>query len=70
MKYDFSGISNKGLIELIDNWVKDSRVRQMLKDRFIDGLTFDEISAKHNISTRHCKRLIYQFGDKILLKIK
>lgn len=70
MKYDFSGISNKDLIELIDNWVKDSRVRQMLKDRFIDGLTFDEISAKHNISTWHCKRLIYQFGDKILLKIK
>lgn len=70
MKYDFSGISNKDLIELIDNWVKDSRVRQMLKDRFIDGLTFDEISAKHNISTRHCKRLVYQFGDKILLKIK
>ena len=70
MKYDFSEISNSELSALIDNWIRDKRTREMLKDRFIDGLTFDEISEKHNISVVHCKRIIYQSGDKILLKSK
>lgn len=54
----------------MDSWVKDKRARSMLKDRFIDGMTFDELSLKYNLSTRQVKRIVYRHGDRLLLKIE
>lgn len=62
-------ISNTELSKCIDEWVKDKRARDMLKDRFIDGLTFGELSAKYHICERHVKRIVYKHGDFVLSKI-
>lgn len=49
MKYEFPDLSNTDFERLVDEWVKDKRARQMLKDRFIDGMTFDELSEKYHL---------------------
>jgi DNA-directed RNA polymerase specialized sigma subunit len=70
MKYDFSTLTNSQLSALIDDWIRDERNREILKDRFIKCLTFDEISDKYCICERHVKRIVYKYGDNLLSKIK
>ena len=69
MKYSFDGITNRQFSELVDDWIKDKRSRQILKDRFIDGMTFDELSEKYHLSDRHVKRIVYSCCDKLFQKI-
>ena len=69
MKYNFDDLTNAELSDCIDAWVKDKRARSMLKDRFLDGMTFCELSEKYNLCERHVKRIIYKYGDYMLLKI-
>lgn len=69
MKYDFSDLKNSELSALIDDWIRDDRNREILKDRFINCLTFDEIADKYCICERHVKRIVYKNGDFLLSKI-
>lgn len=34
--------------------------REMLKDRLLDGMTYDELSRKYYMSVRHIKSLIHR----------
>lgn len=70
MKYNFSDLTNRQLSEMIDDWIRDERNRNILKDRFIRCMTFEEISCKYNICERHVKRIVYKYGDFLLSKIK
>lgn len=58
MRYDFSDIPTQDLLDLINSWVKDKRARNILKSRFIDGLTFDELSKEYYLSSRQIKRIV------------
>lgn len=69
MKYEFPDLSNTDFERLVDEWVKDKRARQMLKDRFIDGMTFDELSEKYHLTDRHVKRIVYTHCNKLFSKI-
>ena len=69
MKHDFTGITNQEFTRIVDLWVKDARARDMLKSRFLDGLTFDELASKYHMSSRQIKRIIYRHGDRLLTKI-
>lgn len=69
MKYHFDELTNSELSDCIDAWVKDKRAREMLKARFLDCMTFDELSVKFHLSDRQVKRIIYKYGDYLLSKI-
>ena len=46
----------------IDNYIigfKALRNREILKDHYIDGLTFEEIAEKHDMSVRQVKKITY-----------
>ena len=46
----------------IDNFIigfKASRNREILKDHYIDGMTFEEIAEKHDMSVRQIKKISY-----------
>lgn len=46
----------------IDNYIigfKALRNREILKDHYIDGLTFEEIAEKHDMSVRQVKKIAY-----------
>ena len=69
MRRDIDDIPNSLLTIYIDEWEKSERNRTILKRRFIDGLTFDELSEEFNLSPQAVKKIVYKHGDKILLKI-
>lgn len=69
-KYNFDNLTSSQLSVLIDDWIKDRRNRDILKDRLIGCMTFGEIAYKYNICERHVKRIVYRYGDYLLSKIQ
>lgn len=63
MRFD---IKNSEIEHLVNEYVHNKQHREMLKARFIDGLTFSELSYKFNLSERQVKKIIYKNGDKLL----
>ena len=60
MNYTNSQIA-EGIDEHIHNWV----YRNILKDRLINGMIYDELAEKYNYSVRQIKRIIYR-EEKVL----
>lgn len=60
--------TNSRMAELIDEYIHSARDRQILKDRFIDGLTFAELEDKHNLSERQIKRIVKK-ADTLLFRL-
>lgn len=58
--------TNSQMAALIDEYIHKAKYRDILRDRFIDGLTFDEIAAKRDISTRNAQKIVYKYGEKVL----
>lgn len=50
--------TNPQIEKWIDNHIHSARDRAILKDRFIDGLTFSELEQKHRITERQIKRIV------------
>lgn len=61
----FTEISNDVISATIDNWIKGSRNREIMKDRLIDAMTYERIAEKHELSARYVKTLIYRLEDKV-----
>ena len=57
--------TNSLMEHLIQELVHSERDRSILHRRYIDGLTFDELSAEFNISDRHIKTIVHKY-DKVL----
>lgn len=51
---------------LIREYCFIAKEREILYSRWLDGLTFDEISAKHDISVRHAKNIIRKNREIVL----
>lgn len=61
---------NSNVIYLIDEYVRLERDRQILKDHWFGGMTFEQLAENNKLSANAVKNIIYDIGDKILLKIK
>lgn len=68
-KHDFEDIPNSRIAYLIDEYVHSERDRAILKRKFIDGLTFEQLEYEFGISDRQIKNIVYKQGDRILLKL-
>ena len=58
--------TNSQISSLIDEHIHHARHRKMLKDRLIDGMTYEQIAEKHDITDRQTKNIIYKATEKIL----
>ena len=58
--------TNSKISSLIDEHIHHALHRKMLKDRLIDGMTYEQIAEKHDMSVRQTKNIIYKSTDKIL----
>ena len=51
-------LSRDDIVFLIQQFVFSRRDRQVIYDRLIDGLTFDELAFKHSLSVRQIKNIV------------
>lgn len=52
--------------ELIDEHIHNIRNRAMLKMRFLDGMTYEQIANELDISTQQVKTIIYKAQAKLI----
>ena len=59
-------IKNSSIEYCIDEYVRKKEHRQILKEKWFEGMTLSELSSSHNISETAIKDIIYGIGDPIL----
>ena len=52
--------TNSEIALIIDEHIHSDRDRQILKSRLIDGMTYEKIAEKYDLSDRQVKRIIYK----------
>lgn len=57
--------TNSRIRELIEEYIHNRRDRELLCDRLIDGLTFEQLAEKHDMSDRHVRRIIYKLQEQL-----
>ena len=50
--------TNSRIAELIDEHIHNTRNRELLKRRFIDGVPFDTLAAEFELSPQHVKSIV------------
>lgn len=61
--------SRSELAHLIDEWVYNKRDREIMSDRMLDGMTYDELSSKFCLSPQRLKVIVKVNKDRILSHI-
>jgi hypothetical protein len=56
--FEKSGLPVDACKIIIDQWIFDKKKRAILKDRLIDGMTFDELKEKYKLSVRQLKNIV------------
>lgn len=66
-------ISRTELESLIDEWIigkNAERDRKILKDRLIDGICYEPLAEKYDISVSQVKRIIYKRQSQLFRHLK
>jgi len=58
--------TNSQMSALIDEHIHNIRNRAMLKMRFLDGMTYEQIANELDISTQQVKTIIYKAQAKLI----
>lgn len=58
--------SRSELAHLIDEWVFNKRDREIMADKLLDGLTYDELADKFCLSPQRLKVIVKRHKDRIL----
>lgn len=59
-------LSRSDIVKLIDEYIFVARDREIAKARWIDGMTFDEIAEKFDMSPRQIKTIIRNARERVL----
>ena len=51
-------LSNTQIENLIDEWIHSRRDRELLKSRFLDGITFERLSELYELSVTQTKTIV------------
>lgn len=62
--------TNSQIEAIINEHIHSERDRAILKSRYIDGLTYERLAEKFDISPRNVKNIVYKNEWKILKHIK
>jgi DNA-directed RNA polymerase specialized sigma24 family protein len=62
-------MSRSEIAWLIEEYCFVARDREILKSRWLDGLTFEEIATKHDISERQAKNIIRKNRERVLTHV-
>lgn len=57
--------TNSQISSLIDEHIHHALHREMLKDRLIDGMTYERLAEKYDLSTQQVKNIVYKAIDRL-----
>lgn len=57
--------TNSQISSVIDEHIHHALHRQMLKDRLIDGMTYERLAEKYDLSTQQVKNIVYKAMDRL-----
>lgn len=58
--------TNSQICTLIDEHIHNQRDRNILKSRYVDGLTYDALGMKYDLSTQRVKAIVYKAQSKLI----
>ena len=58
-------LSRDELQRIIDQWIRNERDRVILKDRLINGMTFERLAEKYGMSVRQIQNIVYKSMDRL-----
>ena len=58
-------LTNSELSILIYEKIHSERDREIMKDRLINGLTYERLAEKHELSVRQVKNIVYKALDRL-----
>lgn len=61
-------VKNSNLEYCINEYVRKTEHRDMLRERWFDGMTIEEIAARHHMSVTCTKDIVWRIGDKVMLR--
>ena len=61
----FEEIPNDKIEATIEQWVKGSRNREIIRDRLIGYMTYERIAEKHDLTLRYVQSLIYRLEETV-----
>ena len=62
-------MSRSEMQSLIEDLCIKPKYRDILKLRFLDCLTYEEIAEQVDMSDRQVKRIVYKYGDMVLCRV-
>ena len=62
---DLSDIKNSDIKNAIDEYIHSERDRAVLLDKLVNGLTFEKLGEKHDLSEIQVKRIVYKLSDDV-----
>lgn len=59
----FNNIPSNQLIEIIENWIKSERDRNLMKRRLIDGISLERLAEEFELSPKQAYRITNKYYD-------
>lgn len=63
----FDDLSCSEIKFLIDEWVHNERNREILKRKWLDGITYERLAEEFDLSVRQVKNIVYK-AERQLIK--
>lgn len=70
MNLNDSNLSRSQIEQIIYEWIFNKKHRDILIDRLLDGMTYQEIAEKYDISIQQTKNIIYKSQDRLFRHLK
>lgn len=66
---DLREFSNSVITNAINEYIHNKRNRDILKRRYVDGLTYEQLACQFDMSVRQIKNIIYMNEEDLVKKI-
>ena len=64
-KIEETGLTANDIIELIDQRVLNERDRKLLRRRYLDGITYEQLAEEFDISRTQVCNIVYKYQKRI-----
>lgn len=64
-KIEETGLTANDIIELIDQRVLNERDRKLLRRRYLDGITYEQLAEEFDLSITQVCNIVYKYQKRI-----